>query len=193
MESGSTSSPSGSLPDTDGLTSDLSPLTSHLSPLSPLTSHLSPLTLTRCEQVTSYALSKGLHWKTLHALQEFCAEQEELMKKIPPGDNVLYRLSPRLIEDVMLQVHAIYMHGPCHGPCHMCARAHRCMHAWACIHMHACICMHVPRQVHGQWLVKLPFAAYLLRPPPIFTKPGPVYGYSAASVARSAIPPFRPS
>jgi len=97
------------------------------------------------DQVTSYALSKGLHWKTLHALQEFCAEQEELMKKIPPGDNVLYRLSPRLIEDVMLQV-------------------------------------------HGQWLVKLPFAAYLLRPPPIFTKPGPVYGYSAASVARSAMP-----
>jgi len=99
------------------------------------------------DQVTSYALSKGLHWKTLHALQEFCGEQEELIKKIPPGDNVLYRLSPRLIEDVMLQV-------------------------------------------HGQWLIKLPFAAYLLRPPPVFTSSRSeyVYGYSAASVARSAMP-----
>jgi len=100
---------------------------------------------TPTEQVTAYAIDKNLHWVTTRALQEYCQEQEELEQKIPAETNFIYNLSPRLIEDMMLQV-------------------------------------------HGVWLMKLPFANYLLYPPDVFTTPGPKHGLTRKAVERSAMP-----
>lgn len=100
---------------------------------------------TPTEQVTAYAIDKSLHWVTTRALQEYCQEQEELEQKIPAETNFIYNLSPRLIEDMMLQV-------------------------------------------HGVWLMKLPFANYLLYPPDVFTTPGPKHGLTRKAVERSAMP-----
>jgi len=96
------------------------------------------------EQVTEYAIGKGLHWATTRGLQEFCEEQEALSQTFPSRDNAVYNLSPRLIEDVMLSV-------------------------------------------HGVWLLKLPFAKFLLSPTEVFASPGR-YGFASKAAEKAAMP-----
>jgi len=99
---------------------------------------------TPTEQVTEYAIGKGLHWATTRGLQEFCEEQEALSQTFPRRDAALYNLSPRLLEDVMLSV-------------------------------------------HGVWLLKLPFANFLLNPTDVFTSPGK-FGIPSKAVEKAAMP-----